>query len=221
MEIVFGIREGDHIRFEVLGPTCPQAEEDWYRAQLNAEIHINVGTFRGYRSLVMFSDDFHVFRAALKRLLSGETVGAALETGDFLAVDVSADGSSYNVWMQLDALERGSPPELPELELQYGDYARWQEALLASEAVADERRYWRQQMAELAPLDVAATRKPPWYCAGAMKCGVPSPCAGRDRSAPSSKSFASPKSASLATPSARTRMLSGFTSRWMTRPAWA
>src|SRR5947209_8026826 len=105
VEIVFGIREGDHIRFEVLGLTCPEGEEDWYRAQLNAEIHINVGMVRGYRSLVMFADEFHLLLAALKKLLSGETVGAALETGDFLSVDVSRDGSSYNIWMQLDALE--------------------------------------------------------------------------------------------------------------------
>ena len=106
LEIVFGIREGDCIRLAVLGPTCPQAEEDWYRAQLNAEIHINVGTFHGYRSLVMFSDDFHHFRAALKSLLSEEAAGAWLETGDFLSVEVSVEGSAYNVWMQLDALER-------------------------------------------------------------------------------------------------------------------
>jgi hypothetical protein len=106
LEIVFGLREGDCIRIAVLGPTCPQAEEDWCRAQLNAEIHINVGTFRGYRSLVMFSDDFHLFRAALKRLLSGEAVGAWLETGDFLSVEVSVEGSAYKVRMLLDALER-------------------------------------------------------------------------------------------------------------------
>jgi len=106
LEIVFGIREGDHIRFEVLGQTCPDSNTDWYRSQLNAEIHTHVGMFGGYRSLVMFSDDFHLFRAALKRLMSGETVVAALETGDFLSVDVSADGSAYNVWIQLDALER-------------------------------------------------------------------------------------------------------------------
>jgi len=106
LEIVFGIREGDHIRFDMLGQTCPDSNTDWYRSQLNAEIHIHVGTFRGCRSLVMFSDDFHVFRAGLKRLMSGETVVATLETGDNLAVDVSADGSSYSVWMQLDALER-------------------------------------------------------------------------------------------------------------------
>ena len=106
MELVFSTCEGDHIRFEVLGLTCPDANTDWYRSQLNTEIYIRVGMFRGYRSLVMFSDDFHRFRAALKRLMSGEAVVAVLETGDFLSVDVSADGSAYNVWMQLDALER-------------------------------------------------------------------------------------------------------------------
>ncbi|MBX9651439.1 MAG: condensation protein [Xanthobacteraceae bacterium] len=77
-----------------------------------------------------------------------------------------ADGWSVGVFAReftatLDCLERGSAPELPELELQYGDYARWQEALLGSDAVNDERRYWRQRMAYAVPLDVAATRKPP------------------------------------------------------------
>ncbi len=76
------------------------------------------------------------------------------------------DGWSIGVFARefaaaLDALEEGRTPELPELELQYGDYARWQEALLASEAVADERLYWRRQMAGVLPLDVAATRERP------------------------------------------------------------
>jgi hypothetical protein len=121
LEIVFGLREGDHIRFQVLGLTCPEADTDWYRSQLDVEIRIHVGTFRGYRSLVMFSDDFHLLRAALKRLLSGETVGAWLETGDFLSVEVSADGSSYNAWMQLDALERDG-----EMVLRDGGTANWE-----------------------------------------------------------------------------------------------
>ena len=77
-----------------------------------------------------------------------------------------ADGWSVGVFAReftatLDSLERGSAPELPELELQYGDYARWQEALLASDAVNDERRFWRQRMAYVVPLEVAATRNPP------------------------------------------------------------
>src|SRR5215470_15243428 len=96
LEVVFGIRDSDHIRFEILGLTCPDSDTDWYRSQLNVEIQIHVGMFRGYRSLVMFSDDFHHFRADLKRLVSREAVGAALETGDFLSVYVSADGGSYN-----------------------------------------------------------------------------------------------------------------------------
>jgi hypothetical protein len=121
LEIVFGIRGGDHIRFQVLGLTCPDANTDWYRAQVNVEIHIHSGTFRGYRSLVMFSDDFHLFGAALNRLLSGEAVGAWLQTGDFLSVDVTADGSSYNAWMQLDALERDG-----EMVLRDGGNENWE-----------------------------------------------------------------------------------------------
>jgi hypothetical protein len=73
---------------------------------LNVAIHIDIKAFRGYRSFVMFSDDFHRFRAGLERLSSGEAIIAALETGDFLSVDVSVLGASYEVWMQLDALER-------------------------------------------------------------------------------------------------------------------
>ncbi len=121
MEIVFGVFEGDHIRFEVLGLTCPNSNTDWYRFQINAEIRIQVGMFRGYRSLVMFSDDFHHFRAALKRLVSRETGVATLETSDFLSVDVSSDGSSYNVWMQLDALEQDG-----EMVLRDGGPENWE-----------------------------------------------------------------------------------------------
>ena len=105
-DIIFGTPEGDHIRAQVLGVTCPDASSDWYRSQLDAEIHVNVGTFRGYRSLVMFSDDFPLFRAALKRLRTGAAAVAFLKAGDFLAVEVRADGSAYHVWMELDALEQ-------------------------------------------------------------------------------------------------------------------
>jgi hypothetical protein len=106
LEMVFGNRGSDHIRFEVLGLTFPDSNEDWYRSQLNVAIHIDTGTLRGFRSLVMFSDDFLRFRAGLERLSSEETTVASLETGDFLSVDVNAFGGSYEIWMQLDAMER-------------------------------------------------------------------------------------------------------------------
>ena len=121
MELVFGMREGDHIRFEVLGLTSPESDTDWYRSQLDVEIRIDVGTFRGYRSLVMFSDNFHLFRGALKRLLSAETADAWLETGDYLSVQVSADGSACEAWVQLDALERDG-----EMVLLHGGTVNWE-----------------------------------------------------------------------------------------------
>ena len=105
LEIIFGAKEADHIRFEVRGPTCPHAKEDWYRAQLEAGIHIHVGEVRGYGSLVMFSDDFHLFRERLTILLSQDTGGAWLETGDTMSVYITAAGSTYEVWLQLDALD--------------------------------------------------------------------------------------------------------------------
>lgn len=132
LEIVFGMCEGDHIRFQMLGLTCPDADTDWYRSQLNVEIWIHVGSLRGYRSLVMFSDNFHLFRAALQRLLSGESGSAWLETGDFLSVDVSADGCSYNVWMQLDALERDG-----EMILCDGGNENWEWRLAMDRATLD------------------------------------------------------------------------------------
>lgn len=132
MEIIFGVHEGDQIRFDVLGPACPSAKTDWDRAALNAEIHIHVGMFRGFRSLVMFSDDFHHFRAALHKLMSGETLGAALETGDFLSVDVDADGSSFSVWMQLDALERDG-----EFVLRDGGDENWEWPLAMDRTALD------------------------------------------------------------------------------------
>jgi hypothetical protein len=88
--------------------------------------------FRGYRSLVMFSDDFHRFWAALKRLTSEGTGIANLETSDFLSVDVNADGNSYNVWMQLDALDGAG-----EMVLRDGGTENWEWRLTMDRTALD------------------------------------------------------------------------------------
>jgi hypothetical protein len=121
LEIVFGVPGGDLIRFDVLGQTCPDANEDWYSSQLDVAVHICVGMVHSYRSLVMFSDDFHCFRSELRKLSSGETTFAVLETSDFLFVTVRFDGSSYDVSMQLDALEQDG-----ELVLREGGTENWE-----------------------------------------------------------------------------------------------
>lgn len=101
-----------------------------------------------------------LWRAALLRRSPGEAV---LLVTFHHAI---ADGWSIGVFARelaaaIDALEHGRSPEFPEIELQYADYARWQEAVRASDALAEERRFWRRQMADVQPLDVAPTRTPP------------------------------------------------------------
>jgi amino acid adenylation domain-containing protein len=46
----------------------------------------------------------------------------------------------------------GRPSPLPELPLQYGDFASWQQALLGSGAMAELRRRWRERLHGLVPL---------------------------------------------------------------------
>ncbi len=41
---------------------------------------------------------------------------------------------------------RGVPPALPELPVQYADYAAWQQAALAGEAMQQQLAYWRERL---------------------------------------------------------------------------
>ena len=45
------------------------------------------------------------------------------------------------------AYAQGEEPELPELEVQYGDYAQWQRQWLQGEVLESQLRYWRGQLA--------------------------------------------------------------------------
>jgi amino acid adenylation domain-containing protein len=56
------------------------------------------------------------------------------------------------------AYTRGEPSTLPELQLQYADYARWERAWLGSEALEKLLGYWREQLRGPLPiLDVPAS----------------------------------------------------------------
>lgn len=54
----------------------------------------------------------------------------------------------------LDALEKGREPILPDLPLQYGDYALWQAEYLASEAVKEDTDFWKAQLADVRYFEV-------------------------------------------------------------------
>ena len=69
---------------------------------------------------------------------------------------VIADGWSLRVLARelavcYSARLRGERPSLPELPVQYGDYARWQRAWLTDEALHAQIEHWRQVLAD-APL---------------------------------------------------------------------
>ncbi|HEX6290736.1 MAG TPA: amino acid adenylation domain-containing protein, partial [Herpetosiphonaceae bacterium] len=60
--------------------------------------------------------------------------------------------------------DMGSASILPELPVQYADYALWQRAWLQGEVLDQQLAYWRRQLADLAPLALPTDRP---YRAGA------------------------------------------------------
>ncbi len=54
------------------------------------------------------------------------------------------------------ALQAGTPPSLPELPMQYGDYARWQKAMFSSRGFLAETDYWRRQLTNVPYFEVGA-----------------------------------------------------------------
>ncbi|HET9225938.1 MAG TPA: amino acid adenylation domain-containing protein, partial [Thermoanaerobaculia bacterium] len=67
------------------------------------------------------------------------------------------------------AAERPSP--LPELPVQYGDYAVWQRSWLAGQELERQLSYWRRQLAEVPTLELATDHPRPtvWSQRGAVE----------------------------------------------------
>ncbi|HVT61265.1 MAG TPA: amino acid adenylation domain-containing protein [Thermoanaerobaculia bacterium] len=59
-----------------------------------------------------------------------------------------------------EATTRGLPSPLPELPLQYADFAVWQREWLQGEVLASQLGYWRRQLAGLAPVIALPTDRP-------------------------------------------------------------
>jgi amino acid adenylation domain-containing protein len=51
-------------------------------------------------------------------------------------------------------LAAGNPPNLPELPIQYADFAAWQREAIQGEILEKELHFWRDKLAGLAPLDL-------------------------------------------------------------------
>ena len=76
------------------------------------------------------------------------------------------DGWSHGVfWRELsvlyEAYSTGKPAPLPELSIQYADFAHWQQQWLQGDRLATHLAYWRQQLANVSPLQLATDRPRP------------------------------------------------------------
>ncbi|HEX3586840.1 MAG TPA: amino acid adenylation domain-containing protein, partial [Candidatus Angelobacter sp.] len=72
---------------------------------------------------------------------------------------IISDGWSMNVMAQdfariYEAVYEGSNSKLPELEIQYADYAVWQREWLQGEVLAGQLNYWKKQLAEAPELEL-------------------------------------------------------------------
>ncbi|HEU4325820.1 MAG TPA: amino acid adenylation domain-containing protein [Roseiflexaceae bacterium] len=79
---------------------------------------------------------------------------------------IISDGWSWSVALgDLGSLYRaalaGEAADLPELRIQYADYAVWQRGWRQGEALEEQRTFWRQQLADLPTLDLPTDRPRP------------------------------------------------------------
>jgi amino acid adenylation domain-containing protein len=79
---------------------------------------------------------------------------------------IISDGWSMGVLIRevaalYDAFTRGEPSPLPELPIQYADFAAWQREHLTDEVMGRQLSYWRERLAGAEPLELPADRPRP------------------------------------------------------------
>ncbi|HZL94349.1 MAG TPA: condensation domain-containing protein, partial [Vicinamibacterales bacterium] len=79
---------------------------------------------------------------------------------------IIGDGWSAGIFFQelsaiYPAFAIGRVSPLPELPLQYGDFAVWQKRWLSPDVLREQLGYWKQQLAELPTLNLATDRPRP------------------------------------------------------------
>jgi amino acid adenylation domain-containing protein/non-ribosomal peptide synthase protein (TIGR01720 family) len=100
-----------------------------------------------------------LFSANLWQL--NQTEHLLLLTIHHLVFDGWSVGVFYNELASLyQAFTVGSASPLPELPIQYGDFAVWQRAWLQGEALATQVAYWKQQLKDMLPALQLPTDRP-------------------------------------------------------------
>jgi amino acid adenylation domain-containing protein len=129
-------------------PKAAQEEEIRKRAQSEARqvFHLDQGPLFRAR-LLRLSDQDHVLLITMHHIISdGWSIGVLLE--ELVAL--------------YTAFSQGQPSPLPELPVQYADFAEWQRQWLSGEALEQQLSYWKKQLSDLPPpLELPADRPEP------------------------------------------------------------
>jgi amino acid adenylation domain-containing protein len=93
---------------------------------------------------------------------------------------IVSDGWSKNVLVRelvtlVQAFSRGEPSPLPELPIQYGDFALWQRESIDNGQLAPHVEYWKRQLADAATLKLPTDRTPASGTAGLHRWTLISP----------------------------------------------
>ncbi|MBW4493171.1 MAG: amino acid adenylation domain-containing protein [Oscillatoria princeps RMCB-10] len=116
----------------------PDEEELRRTATLEAQTPFDLATDSLLRvKLLQFSEREHLFLLTLHHIV--------------------ADGWSLGILIQelsalYQAFSQGNPSPLPELAIQYADFAVWQQQWLSAGALETQINYWKQQLAGAPPL---------------------------------------------------------------------
>ncbi|HEV2734193.1 MAG TPA: amino acid adenylation domain-containing protein [Longimicrobiaceae bacterium] len=121
------------------------------------------------------------FRALLLRL--GEEEHALLLAMHHIVSDGWSMGILFRELSALyDAFSRGEPSPLPELRVQYADFAAWQRAWLSGEVLEAQLAWWRERLAGAPPLLELPTDRPrppqPSFRGGVHRFTLPAPLVG-------------------------------------------
>ncbi|MBV8203185.1 MAG: amino acid adenylation domain-containing protein, partial [Acidobacteria bacterium] len=100
-----------------------------------------------------------LLRASLAR--SGDDEHVVIQTEHHLVHDGWAEAVLLGDLLELYAARtQNRPPRLPELPIQYADYATWQRRWLQGEVLERQLAYWRVQLAGAPPLLTLPTDRP-------------------------------------------------------------
>ncbi len=109
----------------------------------------------------------HLFSLAMGPLIRGVLVRLADDHHVLLLTThhIISDGWSMGILQRelgilYEAFSRGLPSSLPELPIQYADYALWQRERLKTEGLEQQLAFWREQLSGAPPLSGLPTDRP-------------------------------------------------------------